>query len=338
MLAAAGVITLAAVVGANAQDATGMVNDNANVNVSVNANDNVPPTPMLYSNDNVNVSVPDQTPPPQNNPPGDVIPPDHNPPPNPPPTVAPPTTATGTNANVPPAAGKRVKIQHPDLIKFFQDIKKVGDSLFGVLKSNAGATTGTTPSADSSATTPSADSTANSVSSPATQQLEKILSPDMIKLFTSIKKIGTSLFGVRKGGVGQMPGGTASYRVVTADESTCVIAAINAKDQAVIAAKTAETSSFTAAVSARTACQTMALGSADNQGSAIQLCNKTFAAAVGQGQQALATAQKDAWTAFTTATKACASSSATSTGDIVVPDGSNTVPQMQPMQPASSGM
>jgi len=321
-LAVAAAISLAAVISVHAADDTVATNDNANINAVVNDNSNVPPTPMLYSD--LNVNAPDQAPP-QNNPTDDMTPPDQiNPPANPPTTVAPPTT-TGTNGNVPPAAGKRVKIQHPDLIKFFQDIKKVGDSLFGILKNSAGGAAGTMPGSDNSSIAPKTGTVTGGGDQSAPQQLEKILTPDMIKLFTSIKKVGTSLFGVRKGGA-------KAYRVVTADESACVITAIKAKDQSIIDAKTAETAAFTAAVSMRTDCQATALGGTDNQGSAIELCNKAFVTAGGQGQQTFAKAQKDAWTAFTAAAKACAATTSTTNSDIVVPDGSNTLPQ--PLQPS----
>ena len=333
MLAAAAVISLVAVIGVHAEDA----NVNTNVNAGVNANDNVPPTPTLYSNDNVN--APEQTPPSQDNPPGEVAPPTHD---NgtavPPAGAVHPQPRVGADNNGAPQTGdKHVKILHPDYIKFFQDIKKVGDSLFGVLKKEAGGiphgdqlgSDATTGSGDQT-TAPKTDSTTGDVNQPTEQQLEKILSPDMIKFFTSIKKMGTSLFGVRKGGDQKKSG--KAYRVVTADESACVITAITAKDKAIVDAKTAETTAFTAAVSARTACQTTALGSTENQGSAIEQCNKTFATTVIQGQQTFAKAQKDAWTAFTAAAKTCTVSTTTSTGDIVVPDGSNTLPQPQPLQ------
>lgn len=315
-LAVAATATLGAIFVVHAQNADVTANDNANVNLNVNV---PPPGPPANTNDNNT----DQAPPLENVPSNDnhdLLPPSNdNEPPHLPTTAAPPAPRTEPNNGASAGSGgKRVKISHPELIKFFQDIKQVGNSLFGVLKKDATAP-GTTTN-DEKPSTPSAanGSTSGGAGQSTDQHLEKILSPDMIKFFTSIKKMGTSLFGVRK------QGAPKPHHIVTADESVCVIAAIKAKDQSVIDGKTAETTMFTAAVTARADCQTAALGSTNGQQAALELCNKNFATAAGQSRDAFAKAQKDAWTTYAGALKVCVPSSSTTGEDIMIEDGNNT--------------
>ena len=295
LFAATALASLAMVAAVHAQADDG-ANDNSNVNISVNVNaPDAPPQPLPPSPDSIGVQ-----PPVQND--GEV--------------KSPPARSG--------QGGKRIKIEHPQLIKFFSDIKQVGNSLFGVLKNevnnlaNGADTTGQT-------TAPAADDSSGSLDGANTMsQMEKILTPDMVKLYSSIKKIGGSLFGVRK------DGGSAkarSGRTVTAEESACVIAAIKTKDQTLIDGKTAEAAAFTAAVAARTACQTAALGSIDGQAAAITLCNKSFVIAVGQSRDAFAKTQKTAWETYKTAQKACAVAPVTgaTSAEIMVEDGSNAL-------------
>jgi hypothetical protein len=375
-LAVAGVVLLSAVFVVQAQDATGTANgntnDNTNLNVPppplppVNANTgnlNPPPPPV---NDNTNLNVPPPPLPPVNDNTNLNVPPPPLPPANantntstpplPPPNVHPATNVAPNSGTAASTSGQLVKIPNPDYIKYFREIRQIGASLYGILINSANGlmgniqpTSGTTPTAQNSSTAPTATATGGTIGGvgQTTQQLEKILSPDMIKFYTAIKKIGSSLFGVRLGG--SVPGNVTPkpYRVVTAEESACVISAIKAKDQAITDGKTAEATAFNAAVAARTACQTTALGGIDGQLAALQTCAKSFVTAAKQSQATFAKAQKDAWTTYTAALKVCgpapsttaggiapgtATGGTTPSGDIMVEDGSNLV------QPQASGM
>lgn len=321
-LAVAAAITMGAVFVVQAQDAGITANDNSNANANVN----VPPPPAPEPAANVNDNHVDQAPPAENVPPSenhDLLPPkSDNEPQHPPTTFVPPPEKPEPKSDATSSGeGKRVKIPSPEQIKFFQDIKKIGNSLFGIMKKNANMN-GTTPSLENKSTEPTMTN-----GTTGEQQTEKILSPDMIKFYTAIKKIGTSLFGVRKDGTGPKNVAPKAHHIVTAEESACVIAAIKAKDQTVVDGKTAETTAFNAAVVARTDCQTAALGTTDGQAVALALCAKNFAAASGQARETFAKLQKDAWTKYVASLKSCVPTSGTTSGgttnggDIMIEDG-----------------
>jgi hypothetical protein len=339
-LAVAGVVLLSAVFVVQAQNVTGITNGNTNTNTNDNANLNVPPLTNANTNDNANLNVPPPPPPPPANDNANL-----NVPPPPPPKAQPTTNIEPNVGATTSASGGLVKIPHPDYIKYFREIRQIGNSLYGILINSANSlmgniqpTSGTTPNAGNSSTASSATGGTTGAAGQTTQQLEKILSPDMIKFYTAIKKIGSSLFGVRLGE--NVPNNVTPkpHPVVTDEESACVISAIKAKDQVITDGKTAEATAFNAAVTARTACQTTALGSTDGQLAALQACVKSFVMAAKQSQATFAKAQKDAWTTYTAALKACGSASGTiaggttTGGDIMVEDGSNLI------QPQPSGM
>jgi len=291
------------------------LNENVNTGAEMNANENVnvvPPPPVIPENDNVG-----QTPaaPPQ--------PTLHN-------GNTPPMT--GMNAPV-SSAGKLQKIPTPDHIKLFTNIRQIGNSLFGLLKNIGNGTAPTQNHGESTGTPGAAGANPSATAAPSGQNMEKILSPDLIKFFTGIKKIGSSLFGMRIGG-------TAQHPVVTSDESACVIAAIQAKDQAATSAVNDYASAFAAAVSARTACQTAALGSTDGQQDALAKCVKAFTAAAVQAKAAQAKAQAAAWSDYRTALRACAPAAssvnsnsnantgtpaANASGGILIEDGGDSI-------------
>lgn len=233
-------------------------------------------------------------------------------------TEVPPTTATPPK---PSAQGELKKIEHPDLIRFFTKIRQVGNSLYGVMKDAASSAGSGNSAGNSAGNTPASGS--DSQSQGAAQQLEKILRPDLIKFYASIKKIGNSLFGVR---VGKPASEAVKRPVVTAEQSACVISAIEAKDQTVIAAKTAEAEAFKTAVTARTACQTSALGNTEGQTAALAKCVADFAKSSASARETFSKAQNEAWKKYVAALKSCAPSSSTgasAAADIMVEDGGN---------------
>jgi hypothetical protein len=302
--------SLAAVVAVQAQD-TG-TKDNANYGpvpaseVSANANTNAelpPPAPPTDANANTNAVRP--LPPPS--------------------TTAAPTSST---------ALKLIKIPSPDYIKYFREVRKIGDALYGFLISgantvmgkNAQSPAGTAPVVGTSPTATNPTSGTSPTAVPGAN-LIKIPSPDYIKYFREIRKIGDSLYGILVNGMNV----AKPRHVVTADESACVISAITTKDQAIMAAQTAEATGFNSAVAARTACQTTALGSADGQGAALEKCIKDFRIAVAAVRETLNKAQKDAWTAYTGALKSCATTptatntNTTASSEIMVEDGGSSL-------------
>lgn len=165
-------------------------------------------------------------------------------------------------------------------------------------------------------------------------KLMKIPSPDYVKYFREVRKIGDSLYGILMNGVNTVTGNSPTAKprhVVTADESACVVGAITAKDQAIMATQTAEATGFNSAVAARTACQTTALASTDGQGAALEKCAKDFRTAAVAVRDTLNKAQKDAWATYTTALKTCVAAptatntNTTSSSEIMIEDGGNSL-------------
>jgi hypothetical protein len=241
-----------------------------------------------------------------------------------------PTLYSSEKPPAPPAGNEQagnglMKIPHPGVINLYTKIKQIGNSLYGILK-NGTPHSGTDSSQEGSSS--GAEQKSGEGAQGTAQQLEKILRPDLMKFYTSIKKIGTSLFGIR---TGKLPADAVKHPVVTADQSACVIAAIQTKDEAVVSAKTAEATAFNAAVTARTACQTSALGSVEGQQAALAKCVAEFAKSGSASREAFAKAQNEAWKTYVTALKSCSpsaegsGSSATEGAEIMVEDGGNSL-------------
>ena len=76
------------------------------------------------------------------------------------------------------------KIAHPDQIKLFEKVTKIGNTLYGVRK---GASTAITTEVKKAET---ADASA--------KNLEKIANPDQIKFYEKVTKIGNTLYGLKK--------------------------------------------------------------------------------------------------------------------------------------------
>jgi len=290
-ISAAAIFSFAAVVAVQAQDSmmygdtnssgdqtVSNVNQNVNSDSNVNADANTNTT--MNAGDNTNTQLPPQPVLTSKNP----VPSAQKPP-------------SGEKSS---SSGKLEKIPTPDHIKLFTNIRQIGNSLFGILK-NFESEMGRGQGQTATGTMPSTGSEPNPSSTvmPSGQNFEKILNPDLVKFFTNIKKIGTSLFGKRIAGHNPP-------RIVTSDESACVIAAIKVKDQAATAAVNAYASAFTAAVSARTDCQVAALGSTDGQQDALAKCVKDFRAAATQAKTDQVKAQNTAWSDYRTALHACA--------------------------------
>lgn len=186
------------------------------------------------------------------------------------------------------------KISSPEKIKLFEQIKKIGNDLFGIKKLES----------------------TKATSTKATSTLEKIISLDQVKLFGQIKKIGNDLFGIRKNNVYVLP-------TLTTDSITCISAAIDAKDAKNSEALTAATAEITSAITARGICQKAALVVTSEKMSAINACNKTFTNAHKTANDKVKTAQKEAWTAYSASLKTCATNAKVT--EIKIEDGGQDV-------------
>jgi len=193
--------------------------------------------------------------------------------------------------------------------------------------------------------------------------IEKIATPAMISEFEKIVKIGTALWGVKKptvissgtfdmgggvkvvgtnsGGVptttaptiGHDEGGSVSTTtsgmiIVNPAMATCVAAAIDVKDKALIDRVNAAAAEMVTAITTRSTCQQAAIQSTvTNQREALTACVHSFQDSVKQFNSANQAAQAAAWKTYSSSLQACrannAGSSNTTTGDIVIPDGSS---------------
>jgi hypothetical protein len=218
------------------------------------------------------------------------------------------TSATLTTTSIATSTireGKKLeKISSPGKISLFEQIKKIGNDLFGVKKMES------TKASSTRATSTKATSTR------ATSTLEKITSLNQVKLFEQIKKIGNDLFGVKKTNTYVLP-------TLTADSITCVSAAIDAKDTKISAALTTAATEITSAITDRGTCQKTALSATSESMSAINVCNKAFSTANKTANDKVKAVQKEAWTAYTASLKTCATNA--STTEIKIEDGGQDV-------------
>lgn len=187
------------------------------------------------------------------------------------------------------------KILSPDQIKFFDKIKKIGESLWGERKDNATSTKTEMDDDNASAT------------------LEKIPSPDQIGLFERIRQIGTALWGIRK----TM---TANVRtsLIASSDAACVNTAIDKKDDALIASIAASKDSLTAAINARRDCQKSAINATDTstQVDNVKACAKTFEETNKTITKNSKQERENIWNTYKEELKACNGSE-----DIVIEDG-----------------
>ena len=208
--------------------------------------------------------------------------------------IATTTIATGT-ANL-------EKISSPELVKYFEQIKKIGNSLFGVKKATS--TSATLKKATSTATSTvndTASSSAAILNEIKKAGLEKIASLEHTALYSKIVKIGNDLYGVKKNTTKTLP-------TLTTEAAACVATAIETKDTALTDILSAANTEVTAAITARTACQKAALNLSSGQNEAIITCNKTFKTAYQAANKKAKEAQNKNWTVYKTSLKSCGTS------------------------------
>ncbi|MEI6835574.1 MAG: hypothetical protein WCK59_01960 [Candidatus Falkowbacteria bacterium] len=258
------------------------------------------------------------------------------------------------NASSTLVIGKNLeKIPKPEYVKYFNEIRKIGNDLFGIRKPQTEIIKLSTGSASSTLVTTSGTSTLQRIPSPehinlfekivkigqdlfgvkknnsenkatgtpATSTLERIASPEQIKLFDQIKKIGNDLFGLRKKSAYVLP-------TMTPNLVTCTSAAIDVKDVAISASLTSAASEISSAISARGTCQKAALALSSNQQTALNACNKTFQDTQKKANDKARNSQKEIWTTYSNSLKTCAQTA--SVTEIRIEDGGQNV--MEPLK------
>lgn len=196
-------------------------------------------------------------------------------------------------------AQKLEKISSPDQIKNFTNIKKEGNTLFGI----------------------------------KLQNLEKIVHPSELNLFEKIVKIGTALWGYRKISPAHL--GTAK---LTAETVSCLKPVIDQKDAAVTASLASSSQLLINATNARNACQKTALDIATSTEiiKAFKVCKENFNKAIKDSRMSAKKYREDAWKTYQQEVKACYKSTmATSTtkildkmiegGNVLMDDGGNNL-------------
>jgi hypothetical protein len=215
------------------------------------------------------------------------------------------------SANATTTKSVREKISNPGEIKLFEQIKKIGNDLFGIkkqIKGNVATTTITVATTTSASTTKTI--------------LEKISNPGEIKLFEKIQKIGSALWGFRK-----IAANTANTPTLVKPEAIqCVKDAINKKDAAIKTALSSQVQAVLTAIDSRTACQSAALDQTTGQAQADanKVCVATYTKSIKDNNTTLNNSKNDNWKIYKSDLKICSgivSTSSSSTGDIMINDG-----------------
>ena len=219
------------------------------------------------------------------------------------------------------------KILTPDQIKYFTNIVKEGASLYGVRKAS---------STNSEIKKPAATST--DASKGVVKRLEKIAAPWLVNQYEQIRKIGTALWGLKKGDSGEKQEikekvELKNQKYITLSESTCVIAAIKVKDTALQANNENAKLSFNNAIVSRTACQeaainktAMATSSADlikQQKNELGLCLQAFKEVTVTAKKSTTEQHKAIWETYRNSLKSCNVSDSSEL--IMVEDGGGNI-------------
>lgn len=197
------------------------------------------------------------------------------------------------------------KIPSPTEINLFTQIKKIGDSLYGVKKA--------------SSTIANIQKNANSLKEEISKRIEeakkkgltKISSPDQMKLFENITKIGNDLFGLRKKGSNLVP-------AVSAEVKECVAKAIGDKDDQIIKEVEENATNIVKLVEERSACHKAALELASEREAAVTTCNNKFQEGIKNANMVRQENQKKYWNAYNEQIKTCGQKS---NSEIYIQDG-----------------
>jgi hypothetical protein len=148
----------------------------------------------------------------------------------------------------------------------------------------------------------------------ATSTLEKIGHPGLINQFEKIKKIGNALWGIRK---------KIAWAPIGSEISACVATAIDVKDKALIARVTAAAVELNAALSTRSTCQQTALTATSTQRDILNGCVKTFNEAHKAIKEASKKVQQESWNTYKISLKACQTIASSTSAVPMIEDGGN---------------
>ncbi len=221
------------------------------------------------------------------------------------------------------------KISYPGEISLFQKIIKIGTALWGERKDNVKSQSSAAVQASNQPVV--APSNQTEVAPAATTPLEKISNPAEISLFDKIKKIGTALWGVRKGNVQVAK---SKWVYITPAAAPCVKIAIDKKDTTLKTSETNHSQKVITIIDKRGTCQKTALDqtTAQSQFNANQVCINVFQKAINEINAAMNKEKNEALKIFHDDLKACSAlqtvdasttSLATSSDQIIIEDGGN---------------
>ncbi len=224
------------------------------------------------------------------------------------------------------------KILTPEQIKYYQNIRKIDTSLWGIRKEANSAMDNQGRAIRCGADgTRCMETTKDESTSTTSEQarLEKILTPEQIKYYQNIRKIESSLWGIKKESNEKVEVKTTKTErkpavKVDAAIADCVKSVIDKKDTGLKAAFNAQNSAIITAIDARTSCQKAALDqtSAESQQAANKLCITTYQTSTKATLLTLSRAKEANWKTFSTDLKACRTNSTTSSSDpITIEDG-----------------
>lgn len=229
-----------------------------------------------------------------------------------------------TNAEIKPVmvefGGQELeKIPSPDQIRNFKVMKNINGSLYGIrlknitnqeIKTQAQAQVNSSVKLEKRATS-------------SNLSLEKISSPQFIKDYEKIQKIGNALWGVKKVNNAQK---TNSYRQVSGEIKDCVSKAITAKDDALKEYLSKNNDSLLSLISARQACQLLALETLDRQADKIASCNRDFQAKHQNIIKSMKESHAKIWNQYRQDLKSCSpASDSQSEAPLIIEDGGSVL-------------
>lgn len=223
------------------------------------------------------------------------------------------------------------RISNPQMIRYYESIRKVGNSLWGKRRTNI---LGTTEKSRQNNENKSTSSTTTS------RKVEKISNPSEIKNFVEIKKIDNSLWGIKKDSSDRKEEGTETRKpevkkteteresvLVKPESAQCVKTAIDKKDTSLKTSMSAQNVLALAAVDERNVCQKISLDKTtlSEQVQANKACLERYNQAVRYSLNVLKKSKENGWKIYTEDLKACAilqrGTNTTTQEKIVIEDG-----------------
>ena len=263
------------------------------------------------------------------------------------------TTTAATTSNKIQArelVGGMEKIPSPDKICLYNNVKRQGNDLYGVMKTEtelAGMSATTCPVAAPflekfNKLPEKAQATA--------KKLEKIAAPWLLHQYEQIRKVGTALWGLKKetgdkntndndgDDNDDKPKATSTVAMyVQPANAACVITAIKAKDTALVNNNASTTAALTAAITARTNCQEAALLATvtasstasttvlmNQQKTAMGLCTQAFRESFTIAKEAAKKAHVTIWENYRNSLRVC-QPAATTTPALMIEDGGGSL-------------